>query len=109
MKKFISALTAFFMTFVLSVCAAAEDAAEAVAQSFTIEELAVKAGTAFLLGLVIALIVCLMMRSNMKTAVKKSTANDYIKKNSFSVTRSRDILVYSNISKKKREQEGNKR
>ena len=64
---------------------------------------------AFIAGLIIALIVCLVMKSRMKTARNKLTANDYIRKNSFNITRSRDIFIYSEIAKKKREKEENKK
>ncbi len=60
------------------------------------------------IGLVIALIVCLVMKSFMKTSRPKHTANDYIRKNSFNITRSRDIFIYSEISKKKRQKQENK-
>lgn len=63
----------------------------------------------FIAGLIIALIVCLVMKSRMKTARNKLTANDYIRKNSFNITRSRDIFIYSEISKKKRVKEENKK
>lgn len=54
-------------------------------------------------GVVIALIVCLLMKSMMKTARPKCTANDYIRKNSFNITRSRDIFIYANVTKRKQE------
>lgn len=60
------------------------------------------------IGLFIALIVCLVMKSFMKTARPKLTANDYIRKNSFNITRSRDIFIYSEISKKRRQKQENK-
>ncbi len=58
-------------------------------------------------GVVIALIVCLFMKSMMKTARPKRTANDYIRKNSFNITRSRDIFIYANVTKRKREKQEN--
>ncbi|MGN1341483.1 MAG: hypothetical protein ACI4WS_14410 [Oscillospiraceae bacterium] len=60
------------------------------------------------IGVIVALIVCMIMKSMMKTARPKATANDYIRKNSFNITRSRDIFVYANVTKKKREKEDNK-
>ncbi len=59
-------------------------------------------------GLIIALIVCMIMKSMMKTANPKATANDYIRKNSFNITRSRDIFIYAKVTKKKREKQENK-
>ena len=63
----------------------------------------------FAVGVVIALIVCLIMKSCMKTARPKHTANDYIKKNSFHITRSRDIFIYAELSKRKRVKEESKK
>ena len=65
--------------------------------------------TSLIAGIVIALIVCLVMKSRMKTAVPKLTANDYIRKNSFNITRSRDIFIYSNVTKKKRQKPEDKK
>lgn len=59
-------------------------------------------------GVIIALIVCMIMKSMMKTANPKNTANDYIRKNSFNITRSRDIFIYANVTKKKRVKEEKK-
>ena len=49
------------------------------------------------------------MKSCMKTARPKHTANDYIKKNSFHITRSRDIFIYAELSKRKRVNEESKK
>lgn len=77
-------------------------------KSFTIKELAKKAVVALVIGLVFALVICLVMKSRMKTAVPKATANDYIRKNSFNITRSRDIFIYANVTKRKRVKEEKK-
>lgn len=77
-------------------------------RSFTISELAKKAGISLTVGVIIALIICLVMKSRMKTAVPKTTANDYIRKNSFNITRSRDIFIYAKVAKKKRAKEEDK-
>ncbi len=71
-------------------------------KSYTAQDILKMIGISAVIGLIIALIVCLIMKSCMKTAVPKITANDYIRKNSFNITRSRDIFIYSNITKKKR-------
>ena len=62
----------------------------------------------FVVGLVIALIVCFVMSASMKTAVPKHTANDYVKQNSFKVTRQRDIFVYSDVTRTKRSDDSSK-
>lgn len=90
-----------------SVQAEPEDdaAAEDSEKSFTAQDILKMAGISLCIGLVIALVVCLIMKSCMKTALPKITANDYIRKNSFNITRSRDIFIYANVTKKKRPQE----
>ncbi len=78
-------------------------------KTYTALDILKMAGISVLAGLVIALIVCLIMKSFMKTANSKHTANDYIKKNSFHITRSRDIFIYAELSKRKRVKEENKK
>ena len=78
-------------------------------QTFTAQDILKMAGISLLVGLVIALVVCLIMKSCMKTARPKHTANDYIKKNSFHITRSRDIFIYAELSKRKRVKEESKK
>lgn len=77
-------------------------------KSFTAQDILKMAGISALIGVIIALVVCLIMKSRMKTAVPKITANDYIRKNSFNITRSRDIFIYANVTKKKRQKQENK-
>lgn len=74
-------------------------------KTYTAQDILKMAGISLAVGLVIALIVCLIMKSCMKTARPKRTANDYIKKNSFHITRSRDIFIYAELSKRKRVKE----
>lgn len=76
---------------------------------FSAEEFVKKLLISLAVGVVIALIICFIMKSMMKTARSKRTANDYIRKNSFNITRSRDIFIYSNVTKKKRVREENKK
>lgn len=78
-------------------------------QTFTAQDILKMAGISFAVGLVIALVVCLIMKSCMKTARPRHTANDYIKKNSFHITRSRDIFIYAELSKRKRVKEESKK
>lgn len=88
-----------------------EEAAEEEeqAKTFTAQDILKMAGISLAIGLIAALIVCLIMKSCMKTARPKNTANDYIRKNSFHITRSRDIFIYAELSKKKRVKEENKK
>ncbi len=74
---------------------------------FSMQDLLKKLLISLVVGVVIALIICFIMKSMMKTANPKSTANDYIRKNSFNISRSRDIFIYANVTKKKRVKEEN--
>ncbi len=52
-------------------------------------------------GLIVALIVCLIMKSQLKTAVKQFGAGNYIRRGSLNVQYSRDIFLYKNVSRVK--------
>ena len=84
------------------------DTAQNNDESYTAQDILKMIGISAIIGIVIALVVCLIMKSRMKTAVPKITANDYIRKNSFNITRSRDIFIYSDVTKKKRQKPENK-
>ena len=58
-------------------------------------------GTSFLGGLTIAIIVCLCMMGQLKTAVKQTAARVYVKNGSMRVNHSRDIFLYNTVSKTK--------
>lgn len=51
------------------------------------------------IGLIIALIVCLIMKSQLKTAVKQFGAGNYIRRGSMNVQYARDIFLYKNVSR----------
>ena len=84
------------------------DTAQNNDESYTAQDILKMIGISAIIGVVIALVICLIMKSRMKTAVPKITANDYIRKNSFNITRSRDIFIYSDVTKKKRQKPENK-
>lgn len=92
----------------------AENTAEEVSDTsedengFSMQDFLKKLLISLAVGVVIALIICFIMKSMMKTANPKRTANDYIRKNSFNISRSRDIFIYANVTKKKRVKEENK-
>lgn len=75
---------------------------------FSMQDFLKKLLISLAVGVVVALIICFIMKSMMKTANPKRTANDYIRKNSFNISRSRDIFIYANVTKKKRVKEENK-
>jgi len=58
-------------------------------------------------GLVIALIVCLVLKAQMNTAKPQFAAGYYLVENSFTLLQSRDRFLYSNVSKVARPKEQN--
>ncbi len=52
-------------------------------------------------GAVVALIVCLIMKSQLKTAVRQFGAGNYIRRGSLNVQYSRDIFLYRTVSRRK--------
>lgn len=53
-------------------------------------------------GLIIGLITVLVMKSGMKTTRAESMANNYVRQGSFKLTNSRDIFLYSQVTRTKR-------
>ncbi len=62
----------------------------------------------FIAGLVIAAGVCFVMVRMMKVSAPKSGGSDFVKRDSFHVTKQRDIYVYSTVKRMKRESAGKK-
>lgn len=54
------------------------------------------------IGVIVALVVVLIMRSQMNTAKKQSHAVDYLKKDSYHLRTCRDMFLYSRVSKSPR-------
>lgn len=52
-------------------------------------------------SLVLALVIVLVMKSRMNTALKKTTAGDYVRDGSFNLTEKRDVYMYSHVTKVK--------
>ena len=57
------------------------------------------------IGFLIALIVVLIMRAQLKSVKAQNLAQEYMKEGSLNVTEARDLYLYSNISKTKIERE----
>ncbi|MBR4097098.1 MAG: TPM domain-containing protein [Oscillospiraceae bacterium] len=57
------------------------------------------------IGLVIAAIVCLVLKSQLKTAVLQTNATEYVRKGSKNVTYARDIYLYKKVTSRKIESE----
>ena len=53
-------------------------------------------------GLIIGLITVLVMKGGMKTTRAESMANNYVRQGSFKLTNSRDIFLYSQVTRTKR-------
>lgn len=53
-------------------------------------------------GLLIGLITVLVMKGSMKTTRAESMANNYVRQGSFKLTNSRDIFLYSQVTRTKR-------
>lgn len=53
------------------------------------------------IGLVVAAIVCLVLKSQLKTAVMQTNAKEYVRKGSRNVTYARDIYLYQKVSSRK--------
>lgn len=53
-------------------------------------------------GLIIGLITVLIMKSGMKTTRAEAMANNYVRQGSFRLTNSRDIFLYSQVTRTKR-------
>ncbi|MGN0667212.1 MAG: TPM domain-containing protein [Huintestinicola sp.] len=61
-----------------------------------------RAGAGIIVGAIIALISVLIMKSGMNTARPSERAGDYIRKDSFEVTRAQDIYLYTTVTRTKR-------
>ena len=57
------------------------------------------------IGLVIAAIVCLALKSQLKTAVLQTNAQEYVRKGSKNVTYARDVYLYKKVTSRKIESE----
>ena len=51
------------------------------------------------IGFIIALIICMIIKKQLKTVEMKAGAADYIRPNSLNITNSRDNFLYSNVTK----------
>lgn len=63
----------------------------------------------FAIGFVIALVIVLVMARKMSTVRAAKSADGYVKKNSFRLTESRDIYLYSRVTRVKVNNSNNKR
>ncbi len=59
---------------------------------------------ALIIGLIVALIVTLVWRGQLRSVRSKSAASDYLKPGSLNITGSQDLYLYSNVTRVKRQQ-----
>ncbi|MBE6655775.1 MAG: hypothetical protein E7609_02755 [Ruminococcaceae bacterium] len=94
MKK----LFAFLLTLLLSAVAAfpayATDGTQAAA-----DDTLLKIIVCLVIGLAVGLTVTLLMKRSMSTVRKQKRADVYVEKDSFSLTESRDIFLYSTVTR----------
>lgn len=69
----------------------------------TLKDKVGRIGYSFAGAFVISLIICLIMSGMMKTANPKHTANDYVDKKSFKLSKERDVYLYTTETRTKRE------
>lgn len=58
-------------------------------------------------GLIVAAIVLLIMRAGMNTKIKQHAAGDYLKAGSYNLTRTQDLFLYSQVSKRRKPEQNN--
>ena len=64
-------------------------------------------GVSLIIGFLIALAVTGGMAAQLKTVYSKSAANDYVKKDSFKVTDSKELFLYKKLEKQERPKNNN--
>ena len=95
MKKILVFLTALSL---LSLLACPVAAAE-MGDTAPTQNLAAKILISLLIGIAVALVIVLLMKRSMSTVRKQRNAGDYVKKNSFRLVESRDIYLYSTVTR----------
>lgn len=95
MKKLFALLLTLLSSAVLTVSAAATDGAQAQTGDDTLLKIVV----CLLIGLAVGLTVTLLMKRSMSTVRKQKRADTYVKEGSFSLTESRDLFLYSTVTR----------
>ncbi|MBR5529730.1 MAG: hypothetical protein IKU57_04560 [Oscillospiraceae bacterium] len=62
-----------------------------------------------LIGFLIALIVCFVLKGQLKSVRFKQSASDYVRHDTFTVTRAYDIFLYRNVTRTPKPQPQNKK
>ena len=95
MKKLLLPFLILLMT-VLALPAAATDGTSSTPEASTV--LYIILGS-FLVGILLALLTVLLMKRSMSTVRKQKRADVYAQKDSFRLTESRDIFLYSTVTR----------
>lgn len=91
--------TALFASILTLLVLAAFPAAAAESTGATGEDLAIKIVVSLLIGLTAALITVFLMKRSMSTVRKQRNAGTYVQRDSFRLTESRDIYLYSTVTR----------
>ena len=95
MKKLFALLLTLLSSAALTVSVAATDGAQAQTGDDTLLKIVV----CLLIGLAVGLTVTLLMKRSMSTVRKQKRADVYAQKDSFRLTESRDIFLYSTVTR----------
>ena len=95
MKKIFALLLAILLPTVTALPACAQEQA----QTATGDDTLVKIVVCILIGLAVGITATLLMKRGMSTVRKQKRADVYVKKDSFSLTESRDIFLYSTVTR----------
>lgn len=97
MKK----IVCFFslMLFCLPVLCVGVSAKEAGSNTLSSDTLILRVAVCFILAFAIALVAVLLMRRAMSTVRKQKRADNYTRRDSFELTESRDIYLYSTTTR----------
>ena len=104
MKRLISGLVFIFM--LIQPVSATEASETATKEAF---DLSSSLWIALAVGAVIALIVVLYLRSQLKSVHFQDQAGDYVVPNSLNVTRSQDVFLYQTVTRVEKPQNNSKK
>ena len=104
MKRLICGLAIMFM--LIQPVSAAESSATSTTEAFDVRSSLL---VALIVGAVIALIVVLYLRSQLKSVHFQDQAGDYVVPNSLNVTRSQDVFLYQTVTRVEKPQNNSKK
>lgn len=100
MKRTLYIITIFaLLTLLLATAVCAAEYTEGAESGLASDEIFARVLIGFAIGFVIAVIVTVVMVRKMSTVRRARSADPYVVKNSFSLTESRDIYLYSRVTR----------